>query len=73
MAGGGDRGGGGVPDLEGKKRNHARVVGYTYIEKLFIVCLKFKFLWESCVSSGKHHSVIFFSYVNVLRNDLDCL
>lgn len=66
-------GGGGVPDLEGKKGNHARVVGYTYIEKLFIVSLKFKFLWESCVSSGKHHSVIFFPYINVPRNDLDCL
>lgn len=53
-----------------EKEKHARLMGWTHIEKLLTVNLEFVFNWEFCVSSGTFHPVIFF-HVNMPKDDLN--
>lgn len=44
-----------------KGKKHARLVGCTYTEKLFVILLKFSFNWDPCLLSGNASPVIFLS------------
>ena len=46
---------------ERKGKKHARRVGCTYTEKLFVILLKFSFNWDPCLLSGNASPVIFLS------------
>ena len=61
----------GLPGLEGKRKRHGRLTGRTYIEKLFIVDMKFQFNSELCILSSTLSPVIIFFPIHWPKNYLN--